>query len=143
MSNYHYHNQHQLGQYNPMTEQNQHIQSISYSKLAEYDQTRIDLPIRKYVLITNLLREPSSPATESEQHWFDTCLDELDKEEEEEEEEERERQLEQEQEQEKAQEQEQEQLNKSRFQRRKPDLHVHTFYNYRNGSGFLVCTSNL
>ncbi|OAD00045.1 hypothetical protein MUCCIDRAFT_156957 [Mucor lusitanicus CBS 277.49] len=119
-----------------MAEQNQHIQSISYSKLAEYyDQTRIDLPMRKYVLIANLLREPSSPSSESEQHWFDTCLDELDREEEEE----RERQLEQEQ----AQEQEQEQLNKAKFQRRKPDLHVHTFYNYRNGSGFLVCTSNL
>ncbi|KAK4512527.1 Dipeptidyl peptidase 4 [Mucor velutinosus] len=116
-----------------MVGQNHHIQSISYSKLAEYDQTRIDLPIRKYVLIANLLREPSSPSTESEQHWFDTCLDELDKEEE------RQRQLEQEQ----AQEEEQEQLNKRKFQRRKPDLHVHTFYNYRNRSGFLVCTSNM
>ncbi|CAO0801767.1 unnamed protein product [Mucor circinelloides] len=135
MSNYHYHsNQHQSNQYYPMADQNQHIQSISYSKLAEYDRAHIDLPMRKYVLIANLLREPSSPSTESEQHWFDTCLDELDKEEE------RERQIEQEQE--KEHEQEQNQLcNKSKFHRRKPDLHVHTFYSYRNGSGFLVCTS--
>lgn len=129
MSNYYHSNQNQKGQNDFITDQNQHIQSISYSKLAEYDQTRIDLPIRKYVLITNLLREPSSPSTELEQHWFDTCLDELDKEEE------RERQIEQE--------QQQEQLDKSKFHRRKPDLHVHAFYNYRNGSGFLVCTSNL
>jgi hypothetical protein len=98
---------------------NQHIQSISYSKLAEYDQTRIDLPIRKYVLITNLLREPS-PTTELEHQWFETCLEELDREE-----------------------KEQEQGQTTTKFNHKPDLHLHAFYNFRNGSGFLVCTSNL
>ncbi|CEP11298.1 hypothetical protein [Parasitella parasitica] len=129
MSNYQHNNHNQQGRNGHITDQNQYIQSISYSKLAEYDSARIDLPIRKYVLITNLLREPSSPSTELEQDWFDACLDELDKEEE------RERQLEQDRQQEK--------LDKSKLHCRKPDLHIHTFYNYRNRSGFLVCTSNL
>ncbi|KAI8639468.1 hypothetical protein BD408DRAFT_421347 [Parasitella parasitica] len=129
MSNYYHSNKNQHGQNDLITDQNQYIQSISYSKLAEYDSARIDLPIRKYVLIVNLLREPSSPSIELEQDWFDACLDELDKEEE------IERQLEKE--------KQQEQLDISKFHRRKPDLHVHTFYNYRNRSGFLVCTTNL
>ncbi|KAG1438053.1 hypothetical protein G6F56_012808 [Rhizopus delemar] len=55
------------------------IELISYAKLAEYDQARTDLPIRKYVLIANFLRDPKSHLLE--QHWFDTCLSELGQEE--------------------------------------------------------------
>jgi hypothetical protein len=57
----------------------QHIQSISLSKLAKYNHAPLDM--RKYVLIANILREPKS-----EEHWFENCLQELDTEEEEEEE---------------------------------------------------------
>ncbi|KAI9271405.1 hypothetical protein BY458DRAFT_509368 [Sporodiniella umbellata] len=54
---------------------NSTIELISYAKLAEYDQARTDLPIRKYVLIANFLRDPKSHWLE--QHWFDACLNEL------------------------------------------------------------------
>lgn len=95
-----------------------YIQSISYAKLAKYDQTRIDLSIRKYVLITNLLREEQQQEDEDmillEQNWFESCLNELDKEEEQEQKEEP-----------------------------KPNHQLKAFYNFRNGKGFLFCTSSL
>ncbi|KAI8876877.1 hypothetical protein K501DRAFT_288685 [Backusella circina FSU 941] len=53
-------------------EEHNYIQSMSMAKLAEFDQSRTDLPIRKYVLIANLLRDHNR-----EQHWFDACLDDL------------------------------------------------------------------
>ncbi|KAI8986532.1 hypothetical protein BDB01DRAFT_785947 [Pilobolus umbonatus] len=60
-----------------------YIESISYAKLREFNRTRIDLPIRKYVLINNLLRLPKVKAeTLLEQHWFENCLDQLEEEEE-------------------------------------------------------------
>lgn len=105
-----------------------YIQSISYAKLAKYDQTRIDLPIRKYVLITNLLREEEQKEKQSnededmmllEQNWFESCLNELDKEE------------------------EQEELSVQQSQLTKPNLHLKAFYNFQNGKGFLFCTSSL
>ncbi|KAI8355670.1 hypothetical protein BD560DRAFT_406907 [Blakeslea trispora] len=106
------------------------IQSISYSKLAEYDQARIDLPIRKYVLIANLLRDPSpSPSPNLEQHWFDTCLNELDKEE-----------------QEGSQEDsnhENNQHNNNKQYANNTNIHLHAFYHIRHGNGFLVCTSKI
>ncbi|KAI8090892.1 uncharacterized protein B0P05DRAFT_527840 [Gilbertella persicaria] len=111
------------------------IQSISYSKLAEYDQTRIDLPIRKYVLITNLLRDPSSPPaimSNMEQHWFDACINQLDKEE---------------QEQEEENQQEQEPVNTTEPDKNKQytnnNIHLHAFYHLHHGNGFLVCASKI
>lgn len=104
-----------------MSNHDNYIQLISHAKLAEYDQTRIDLPIRKYVLINNLLREEQQVNSKDEdmilleQHWFDSCLNELDKE---------------------------EQDQKERELTTKPNLHLKAFYNLRNGAGFLVCTSN-
>ncbi|KAI7898648.1 uncharacterized protein BX663DRAFT_524252 [Cokeromyces recurvatus] len=92
------------------------IQSISRSKLLEYYQTttRTDLSIRKYVLITNLLREECSQRSNQlqEQQWFDTCINELDKEEEEE---------------------EQKKLNR---------IPYYGFYDFRNNSGLLVCSTS-
>ncbi|KAI7888779.1 uncharacterized protein EV154DRAFT_516823 [Mucor mucedo] len=104
-----------------MSSSNNYIQLISHAKLAEYDQTRIDLPIRKYVLINNLLREEMKENTKDknmillEQHWFDSCLNELVKE---------------------------EQDQNERELTLKHNLHLKAFYNLHNGTGFLICTSN-
>ncbi|CEG83093.1 hypothetical protein RMATCC62417_17067 [Rhizopus microsporus] len=95
------------------------IELLSYAKLAEYDQTRIDLSIRKYVLITNLLREPKEDLLE--QHWFDTCLNELTREEE-------------------QQQQQQQQQQNDKIQD-KPNVQL--YYNFNHRNGFLVYTSNL
>ncbi|CAO3598604.1 unnamed protein product [Absidia cylindrospora] len=52
---------------------------MSQAKLAEYYDTRTDLPIRKYVLIANLLRNtPIQNENKTEEQWLDTCLDALD-----------------------------------------------------------------
>lgn len=105
-----------------MSNNHNYIQLISHAKLAEYDQTRIDLPIRKYVLISNLLREEQQLNNKDEdmilleQDWFDSCLNELDKEE--------------------------QQEQKEKDLTTKPNLHLKAFYNLHNGRGFLVCTSN-
>ncbi|KAI9282615.1 hypothetical protein BY458DRAFT_496781 [Sporodiniella umbellata] len=54
---------------------NSNIELISYAKLAEASKARTDLPIRKYVLIANVLRRPKE--VELEQHWFDSCMNKL------------------------------------------------------------------
>ncbi|KAI9469668.1 MAG: hypothetical protein EXX96DRAFT_587030 [Benjaminiella poitrasii] len=117
------------------------IQSISYSKLSEYYQhtRRIDLPIRKFVLITNLLRE-ESPSNELEQHWFDTCIDKLDKEEEEEQEEQGQEQVVAKELEEKEVQQQQ---NEASLLTKQMDLYIHEFYHFRNNSGFLVCHNTI
>ncbi|ORZ17994.1 hypothetical protein BCR42DRAFT_412934 [Absidia repens] len=52
---------------------------ISHAKLAEYYETRTDLPMRKYVLIANMLRNtPVQDEGKTEEQWLDTCLDALD-----------------------------------------------------------------
>ncbi|KAI8376023.1 uncharacterized protein BYT42DRAFT_469884, partial [Radiomyces spectabilis] len=68
----------------------ENIHYLSLVKLAEYSQTRTDVPIRKYVLISNMLRQQDTHPSELddgsevshkddvlEQQWFDTCLDAL------------------------------------------------------------------
>ncbi|ORX47707.1 hypothetical protein DM01DRAFT_1257781, partial [Hesseltinella vesiculosa] len=48
------------------------------AKLAEYHDTRTDLPIRKFVLIANLLKKVSRqehPPVQTEEAWFDMCLE--------------------------------------------------------------------
>lgn len=57
---------------------------MSQAKLAEYYDTRIDLPMRKYVLIANMLRKTTlQEEDKAEEQWLDTCLDALDKQDEE------------------------------------------------------------
>ncbi|OBZ86112.1 hypothetical protein A0J61_05841 [Choanephora cucurbitarum] len=113
------------------------IHSISYSKLAEYDQARIDLPIRKYVLIANLLRDPSTPPViDLEQHWFDSCIDELDKDEQEDNPEDSQGNS--------AQSNYQNNHhNNNKQYANNTNIHLHAFYHIRHGNGFLVCTSKI
>lgn len=96
------------------------IELISFAKLAEYDKARIDLPIRKYVLIANFLRGPKSDLLE--QHWFDTCLSELDHEEEID-------------------------LPPSKVpikeETKHTNIQLHAYYNFNQQNGFLVYTSNV
>ncbi|ORZ11254.1 hypothetical protein BCR42DRAFT_104863 [Absidia repens] len=55
---------------------------MSQAKLAEYYDTRTDLPIRKYVLIANMLRKSTvQKEDKAEEQWLNTCLDALDKQE--------------------------------------------------------------
>ncbi|KAI8068488.1 hypothetical protein BC940DRAFT_332889 [Gongronella butleri] len=57
----------------------------SQAKLAEYYDTRTDLPIRKFVLIANLMKKATQQVEQVEQveqqaeeAWLDSCLEELD-----------------------------------------------------------------
>jgi hypothetical protein len=120
---------------------NSFIQSVSYAKLAKYDQTRTELPIRKYVLISNLLREEEQQQQQQQQqqqhysdmitdndeeqdmlllekHWFEACLNELDNEEEEE---------------------ETEGVQEQNSLKRQSDVQLHAIYNISNGRGIFVC----
>lgn len=57
---------------------------MSQAKLAEYFDTRTDLPIRKYVLIANMLRNSTLQEEDrAEEQWLDNCLGALDQQEEE------------------------------------------------------------
>ncbi|KAI8339219.1 hypothetical protein BC941DRAFT_422457 [Chlamydoabsidia padenii] len=57
---------------------------MSQAKLAEYFDTRTDLPIRKYVLIANMLRKSSIQEEDrAEEQWLDNCLGALDQQEDE------------------------------------------------------------
>ncbi|CAO3624580.1 unnamed protein product [Cunninghamella echinulata] len=60
---------------------------ISQAKLAQYYDTPTDLPIRKYVLITNMMKK-TLQEKEKEEQWLDNCLGELDQQEYEDEDEE-------------------------------------------------------
>ncbi|KAI8076894.1 uncharacterized protein BX664DRAFT_344191 [Halteromyces radiatus] len=55
-----------------------YLHIISQAKLAEYYDTRTDLPIRKYVLIANMLRKTTVQEEKAEEEWLDTCLNALD-----------------------------------------------------------------
>ncbi|KAI8364840.1 hypothetical protein EDC96DRAFT_510564 [Choanephora cucurbitarum] len=129
------------------------IHSISYSKLAEYDQARIDLPIRKYVLIANLLRDPSPPPVMNlEQHWFDSCIDELDKDEQEDNPEDSHSQSHSQgnsaqsnsvQSNSAQSNYENNHHNNNKQYANNTNIHLHAFYHIRHGNGFLVCTSKI
>ncbi|KAG0171457.1 hypothetical protein DFQ28_000687 [Apophysomyces sp. BC1034] len=95
-------------------EQHRYIQVVSHHKLIQYHQARVDLSIRKYVLIANMLRQQQTLAQREErmatlvaeqvveddkevngendvpeaERWLDFVLNDLSDEEEEEEEEE-------------------------------------------------------
>jgi hypothetical protein len=57
---------------------------MSQAKLAEYFDTRTDLPIRKYVLIANMLRNSTLQEEDrAEEQWLDDCLGALDQQEDE------------------------------------------------------------
>lgn len=68
----------------------EYIRNLSHAKLQTFQQSRVDPPILKYVLIINLLRQqqnknsvydgpyPSEEHEGLEQVWLDTCLDALD-----------------------------------------------------------------
>ncbi|EIE86379.1 hypothetical protein G6F57_008300 [Rhizopus arrhizus] len=103
---------------------NSNIELISYAKLAEYDQARIDLPIRKYVLIANFLRRPKEELLE--QQWFDSCLSKLDEEDE----------LDNESQPPPLPTKEEQKENNSNVQ-------LHAYYHFNHRNGFLVYTSNL
>ncbi|KAI9304701.1 hypothetical protein BJ944DRAFT_266448 [Cunninghamella echinulata] len=53
---------------------------ISQAKLAQYYNTPTDLPIRKYVLVTNMMKK-TLQEKEKEEQWLDDCLGELDQQE--------------------------------------------------------------
>ena len=64
----------------------EYIRDLSHAKLSQYVHSSKDASIRKFVLITNMLRHHDNKMSfmeddALEQQWLDTCLDELEKEE--------------------------------------------------------------
>jgi hypothetical protein len=104
-----------------------YLQAISMTKLAEYDQSRTDLPIRKYVLIANLLRDSNR-----EQQWFEACLDDLEDDQDE---------VMSDIEDDVMSEQETKLYEESKEQHKKCNSMTPLFYNFANGVGFIMCTS--
>ncbi|CAO3638112.1 unnamed protein product [Mucor hiemalis] len=148
-----------------MSRSNDYIQSVSYAKLAEYDQNRTDLPIRKYVLIANLLREEqqqqqSEPQDSNmnmnedneededenmlilEQQWFETCLNELDKEDDDYEQEEENKSNEN-----NGQYNHQNDnlisINQKLYNTNQPRIQLHAIYDIHSKRGILLCTSSI
>lgn len=148
-----------------MSRSNHYIQSVSYAKLAEYDQNRTDLPIRKYVLIANLLREEQHQQQQRqqqsdtnmnsqedneedededmlmlEQQWFETCLNELDKEDDD---------IDTEEENNNSNGQYNHQndnmisINQKIYNANQPRIQLHAIYDIHNKRGILLCTSSI
>lgn len=145
-----------------MSISNHYIQSVSYAKLAEYDQNRTDLPIRKYVLIANLLREEQQQQQRQEesdtimnshkddeededilmleQQWFETCLNELDKEDDDTDPKE---EIDNNGQYNHQQSNNMISINQKIYNTNQPRIQLHAIYDMHNKRGILLCTSSI